>query len=237
MSVVNILTEYDLENKDKFLSLKDSSETSREPLEAVVKILTAYKEKISKEDLNLLAVDLGIEVVKTEPKKESILKADGSLDLSSIPEPLRPSVEFFYKEAQERKAEKEKIEKALEVEKNLRIQKEYISKAEKEFASIPGSAEEKGLILKELADKDQALSTKVELIFKSVEAILSKNNTITTQIGENKPTETSSSAWEKITSLAKEMVTKSEASSVAEGISVVIAKNPDLYKTYLSERA
>lgn len=74
--------------------------------------------------------------------------------------------------AEEKAAE---VAKALEDERNLRLEREFIAKAEKEYPSIPGKPSELGLVLKSLHAKAPEDAAKIEAMLTSVEALIAKS--------------------------------------------------------------
>lgn len=74
--------------------------------------------------------------------------------------------------AEEKAAE---VAKALEDERNLRLEREFVAKAEKEYPSIPGKPSELGLVLKSLHAKAPEDAAKIEAMLTSVEALIAKS--------------------------------------------------------------
>lgn len=94
-------------------------------------------------------------------------------------EAVTKALEQARAEAQERieKAERqtEEVAKALASERDLRLTREFIAKAKETYGSIPGKPEDLGVILKSLHAKAPDEAAKVEVILKSVDAIIAKS--------------------------------------------------------------
>tara|TARA_R100000231_G_scaffold74645_2_gene58313 strand:+ start:61 stop:984 length:924 start_codon:yes stop_codon:yes gene_type:complete len=158
---------------------------------------------------------------------------DGSYDLTGVPEEMQATVEQLCK-AQDAAIEKAaELEEILKAERDERLRRDFVEKAEKEFSNIPGTAVEVGLLLKSLHDLDGGVAEKVEGIFKSVNARLS-TGAIFDEVGAQ-VVEDSASAWNKIEKQAEELITNGVEVSKASAIARVLDVNPSLYSEYLKE--
>ena len=94
-------------------------------------------------------------IVKAEPKPtySTIQKnEDGTFNLSGIPEEMRPMVEQLWKANEEAITKSDKLEKTLKAERDERLTRDYVAKAEG-FDKLAIEAKTFGPILKSAADK------------------------------------------------------------------------------------
>ena len=125
------------------------------------------------------------------------------------------------------------LSEALQSEREERLRRDFVEKAEKEYGNIPGSAAEVGLLLKSLHSVSTEIGGKVEEIFKSVNGQLSQNALLEetgSAAGDSEVT-----AWGRIEAKAQEMIEKGVTGSKATAVSKVLELNPSLYQEYLRE--
>ena len=158
---------------------------------------------------------------------------DGSYDLAGVPEEMQATVEAICKQHEAAVQKAAELEEILKAERDERLRRDFVEKAEKEFSNIPGTAAEIGILLKSLNDLDVEVAEKVESIFKAVDAQLS-NSAALEEIG-SPASDIEMSAWGKIEKQAEELITKGVVSSKAAAISKVLEINPALYSEYLKE--
>lgn len=112
--------------------------------------------------------------VKKEDEEDGdeagVMKADGSLDESKIPAPLRATVLKLWQKGKDLDA----IKKQLDDERDVRVTKEYVEKASA-FTHLPIQKDEFGLVLKELAVKAPTVYEKVEGVLKQANELIAKS--------------------------------------------------------------
>ena len=158
---------------------------------------------------------------------------DGSYDLTGVPEEMQATVEAICKQHEAAVQKAAELEEILKAERDERLRRDFVEKAEKEFSNVPGTAAEIGILLKSLNDLDVEVAEKVENIFKAVDAQLS-NSAALEEIG-SPASDIEVSAWGKIEKQAEELITNGAVSSKAAAISKVLEINPALYSEYLKE--
>ena len=164
-------------------------------------------------------------------------KEDVEKSLNSLPESVRGKMEALFKANKEAIAKADKLEKALKVERDERLRKDFIAKAQKDFPYVPGkSPEEVGLMLKSLHSVAPKIAEDVEGIFKSVSATIEKTGLLT-ELGSGMSSGgDSASAYGKLDGIAREAVSKSGV-SYAKAFETAMNQNPELYTAYLNEQA
>lgn len=158
---------------------------------------------------------------------------DGSYDLAGVPEEMQATVEAICKQHDAAIEKAAQLEEILKAERDERLRRDFVEKAEKEFSNIPGTAVEIGLLLKSLHDLDSDVAEKVEGVFKSVDAQLS-TGAIFEEVG-TQAADVEVTAWNKIEKQAEELITNGVEVSKAAAISKVLELNPKLYSEYLKE--
>ena len=166
-----------------------------------------------------------------DEKKKSLQKSLEDLDPA-----IRDQVTALWKSQAEAVAKADKLEKSLARERDERLRKEFVAKAQNEFRFVPGkSPEELGLMLKSLYAMDSQIAKDIEGIFKSVSAMVEKGDLLD-ELGSSMTSEAASgSAYGKLDNIAKGRVEKS-GESYAKAFEGAMRDNPDLYTAYLNEQ-
>ena len=242
---------------DKVAKSANLSEEAAAAVKGAMKILNAYSDMIPAEQA-LAVVSEGLGVKKAtefeegkesegttiadeeedeaeKAKKENPDSLQKSLD--ALDPAIREQVTALWKSQKEAIAKADKLEKSLAKERDERVRKEFISKAQTEFRFVPGkSPEELGLMLKSLYAMDSQIAKDIEGIFKSVSAMVEKGDLLD-ELGSSMTGEAASgSAYSKLDNIAKSRVAKSDE-SYAKAFEKAMRDNPGLYTDYLNEQA
>ena len=181
------------------------------------------------------AIDEDVADAVEEEEEEELTEKTIQKSLKKLPASVRGQVTALWKSNREEIKKRQKLEKALEVERDERLRKEYVVKAEKEFPHIPGkSSEELGIMLKTLSAVAPQIAKDLETVFKSVSTTIEKAD-LFKEFGTNSETGGGANAYAKLDTMAKEMVQKS-GGSYALAFSEVMKKHPELYSQYLEEQ-
>tara|TARA_R100000655_G_scaffold85285_1_gene124940 strand:+ start:22417 stop:23463 length:1047 start_codon:yes stop_codon:yes gene_type:complete len=182
-----------------------------------------------------LASEIQEEKEEEEEKGEDMAEKSIQKSLNELPENVRGQMTALWKSNRDAIAKAEKLEKSLKVERDERLRKEYVSKAEKEFPHIPGkSSEELGIMLKTLASVAPKVAEDLETVFKSVSTTIEKAD-LFKEFGTNTETSGGANAYAKLDTMAKQVVQKS-GGSYALAFEQVMKKHPELYSQYLEEQ-
>lgn len=249
--ILKSILEIELENEndvDEVLKAAKMSEKATGAAKAALKILSAYKDELPSDIINMLASLSGYGYAAPQKSKDKYgykmdkekdkgykmpcKKEDGSLDLEAVPEEVRPLVESLWKEHETAIAKAAELEETLRLEKEEKSKKEFISKA-LEFDSLNVKAEELGLVLKSISEKAPEGFEKIMTILKSANEAI-KQGGLFKEVGTN-GTNSENTAWGKIESMAKTMVQKDVNMTQAQAIAKVLNQNPELYNEYLKE--
>ena len=166
-----------------------------------------------------------------EDEEEEVEKS-----LKSLPKNVRSQMTALFKSQKEAIAKSEKLEKALKVERDERLRKEFVEKAKTDFPYVPGkSPEEVGLMLKTLHVIAPKIAADIEGIFKSVSATIEKTGLLK-ELGSGMSSGgDSASAYGKLDGIARGAVKKSGV-SYAKAFETAMNQNPELYSQYLDEQ-
>jgi len=144
--------------------------------------------------------------------------------MKSLPEPVR---EMLAKAAADTEAAE------LRKEKEVQRDREFVAKAA-QWSNLSLEADDFGVALRKVADINSDLAVTIEKAFDAVNA-QQEAAAIFSELGANNRS-SSSDAFGKVSSLAKAAVDAGEFKTVEQAISGLVAKNPDLYNQYLSEK-
>ena len=172
------------------------------------------------------------ELEKEEEEEEEPVEKS----LESLPKNVRSQMTALFKSQKEAIEKADKLEKALKVERDERLRKEFVEKAKTDFPYVPGkSAEEVGLMLKSLSALDPKIADDIEGIFKSVSATIEKAGLLQ-ELGSGMTNRGEGvSAYARLDGMAREAVAKS-GGSYAKAFEAVMQNNPELYSQYLDEQ-
>ena len=219
------------------------------------RLQAGFKDKLSKDEFAAVSKAAGFDIAKAKKaddeeeedegnpfsgKKKGAKKGgDKPMHKSHVPadmpEPVRKAFEEqaatvarLEKEAGEKDARIEKIEKAA-------VLKEHIAKCAENYSHVPGmSAEEMGVMLQKGYEVSEDFGQQLEKQWGETSAAIKKSSLLNVA-GAVSSTHDGSSAWGKMESLAKEYVAKDAALSQANAIDLVMKNHPDLYQEYLAE--
>lgn len=142
---------------------------------------------------------------------------------------VRKQFEAVNKRADESDRRASEAEAIAKRERDERLTREYIAKAE-QFKALPVNPPEFGVVLKGLFEKAPEEAAKVSEILKAADAQLEKSG-IFKEIGSAASGE-NLTAYQQLQGIAKRLVESGEAKSMAEAIGKAAATNHDLYMSH-----
>ena len=165
-----------------------------------------------------------VEELDEEEKRKSLTKS-----LDGVPSAIRKELERVWKANAD-------LEKVLKQERDEKSRKEFVEKAASDYPNLPGiTSDELGLIMKTLHDLDGQVAGKLEQVLKAANTAIASGD-VFAEMGTNAEGG-SGSAYGRLDSIAKELVSKSAGSkSYAKSFEQALTENPDLYSTYLNEK-
>ena len=201
------------------------------------KMLSAVKDEMSGELFAKISEALGFGKAEEEPEEEPEAAAEEPATEEpaeaaaedepeeeaekSIEKSADPEVVALFKEHEELKA----LYKAELAEKRT---KEFIAKAEEQFANIPGATcEAVGHLLRDLHDLDQGIAERVESVLKGTQALV-ENVGVLGESGTRAQAPASGDADARLDTMARARVEKTGI-SYAKAYESVLKENPKLY--------
>ncbi len=206
-----------------------------EPEVVVKEVPPQFKEK-SKEEQEAEEMEMMKKKAAAAKKEGSACElkksADGSYDLSEVPEGLRPTLQLVLKNHDETVEKAAELERKLVAEQTRREIDEYVEKAAK-FDKLPVTAAELGPVLRTIAKAD---AKGYELIEKALTTANENMGKILTPVGSDAPNKGSANAaWAKIEKAAEGLIQKDSKTSMAQAIDIILKQHPDWYSEYLEE--
>jgi len=225
--------EEDAEKASEFEEGKESEGAKLSDEEEDAEKASEFEEGKESEGAKLSDED---ELDKAEEEEEEEEEEEVEKSLKALPKNVRSQMTALFKSQKEAVAKSEKLEKALKVERDERLRKEFVEKAKTDFPYVPGkSSEEVGLMLKSLHVLAPKIAEDIEGIFKSVSATIEKAGLLT-ELGSGMTNRGGgASAYAKLDGMARESVSKS-GGSYAKAFETVMQNNPELYSQYLDEQ-
>ena len=220
---------------------EDEEDEEAEEVQALSEMITEAEEteaeEVAEEDEEKEVAKEEDEEAEKEEDEEEAEKSSLQKSLKSLDPAVRDQVQALWKSQKAAVAKADKLEKSLAVERDERLRKEFVAKANKDFRFVPGkSPDELGLMLKALHSLDSQIAKDIEGIFKSVSAVMEKGDLLG-EIGSSMSgVGDSGSAFSKLDNIAKSRVEKS-GSSYAKAFEQAMTANPELYTAYLNEQA
>lgn len=234
----------DGEEDSEFLDEKDL-DAEDDPTNDDIETMDTNEEEEAEEDLvdktkkvkkndNQTSPDSGKEDLV---EKAAIIKADGSLDLSAVPEAVRPAVELIYKGQQDAVKKAADLESQLKVERDERVSKELSAKADS-FKHLGLPRED---VMKSLQEAHTLGKESYERVCKMFETTNKQAETsnLFKELGSSQGSEKGSGSWEAIEKAAQAHVEKSgEKISKADAVTKFLetAEGSKMYGEYKAQR-
>ena len=170
-------------------------------------------------------------LVASNEVQKDMLKASRDVTKSDdLPEEVKKQFDDLSKRLETAETRAVAAEQVAKAEREARELSEFAKQAEKEFAGIPGTPEEKAKILKSLSKLSEEERAEVLKVFSAGNAALMKSMGT---IGRETPGPTD--AWSKIETTAKALASEKNISQ-AEAVSKVLDEHPEWYVEYLSSQ-
>ena len=193
---------------DAVLAERDLPEDTEAAVRGTFRLLNAHRETLTEDIVKAVMIKSGFlteqveevtdevenvedesdEVVTEEVEKAEesddplaeITKADGTIDLDSVPEAVRPALEQLWRERHDAEEERQELEKALQDERQEKRSAEMITKAK--GYGLPGDAEMVANLLMKTEDEDPDKYAALATWLESISAIV-KGSDLFDEIG------------------------------------------------------
>jgi len=164
-----------------------------------------------------------------------VKKADGTFDLSAVPDELRPTLEVIFKEHEEAVRKAQELEAVLKAEQDRRKVLEFVERA-KQYTHLPINPDEFGPVLKQISESAPEAFQKLEQVLKAADENLRVAGSLK-PVGRDSTGTGGNTAWDQICALASQLVEKAEHKlSFEAAVDKVLQSRPDLYRRYLDEQ-
>jgi hypothetical protein len=164
-----------------------------------------------------------------------VKKADGTFDLSAVPDELRPTLEVIFKEHEQAVRKAQELEAVLKAEQDRRKTLEFVERA-KQYTHLPINPDEFGPVLKQISESAPEAFQKLEQVLKAADENLRVAGSLK-PVGRDSTGTGGNTAWDQICALASQLVEKSEHKlSFEAAVDKVLQSRPDLYRRYLDEQ-
>ena len=164
-------------------------------------------------------------------KKKKVAKMDDEV-IKSLPEPVRKMVDDLRAQAEEAVHKAQAATEELAKERIAKADAEATARV-KSWTSLALDAEKVGPALRKLSEADADLAKSVEEVLSSVNGQAESAN-IFAEIGNSNAGD-GSSAYERLSALAKAAVEDNAATTFEQAFVEVATANPDLYAQHLAE--
>jgi len=225
------------ENEEQYLETLKKNEMSDDAIQAIaaaMRLLKPHQETISGEALNVVKELLGIEKEEEITSEDNEGTTDTELDINEVPEDVRNQVESLFKSQSEAIQKAEELEKEINVMKAEKLRKQFITKAESDFGSVPGTtAVDLGELLQELTAVAPEATAKIESILESVNKAM-ETSEVLEEAGQA-VLEESGTAWDKVEARAVELRKVNPDLSVYQARAKVLESNTELFQAYNNE--
>jgi len=158
--------------------------------------------------------------------------------MKSLPEPLRELLQKTLSETEVAKREAAEAKEQARIEKDARELQEFTKRAERELASLPGTAQDKGTVLKALYSGQPLVPEQVEKLVHLLKAAeeMARQGKLFSEFGRTTPTPEPGSAYGRLSALAQDMVVKGESPTFQQAMSTVADRYPELVQEHRQEQ-
>jgi hypothetical protein len=259
--ILKAVLEADLEDEaqvDEVLKAANISDKGKLAIKGAIRLLQAFKDELPKDVMKTLSGLAGYEYpepAKKPPEEPPVKatakgadgkdgacgtkygplqKADGTLDLEQVPEELRPTVELLFKAQQDAVVREAKLETILKAERDLRLTREFVTKAEA-FSHLPIKPEEFGPVLKTIQEKAPEAYDAIEQVLKAADALIVQAGAFKARGSD--ATTGGKDAWTAIETKARALLQKADNKlTLAKAVDQICQQEPALYAQYLQEQ-
>ncbi len=233
--------EAELQNEgevDSVLKEAGYSEEAAEVFKGILRIFGSFRDKFGEANpleplAKLAGLELPVKEVVKEVSKEDKEKIQKEDLLAKLSDEDRAKLEQVFKRQDELEEEAKRAAEIAKAERELRLQKEYLQKAE-EFSNLTIEKDKMANVLRKI---DESLNEEdAEEVRRALKAAAEAAEAENLFKAAGTPGGSTSSVEEKINTLAKEMVQKGEAKDINAAWTKILSANPDLYKEYLAEK-
>lgn len=192
-----------------------------------------FLEKMEKDIATASEAEINVLKAKNVELEKKLADATKPPEPEDIWKGVSPEVRKRLEDSEARALKAEEIAKN---ERDSRELQEFTKRAETEFSSLPGTAIEKGKVLKAVHQKlAKEEAAEVEKLLKSAEEIAKSGKLFGEMGASGGNVNLSDSAEGRLIAKAQDMVSKGVVKSEAEGMEKIAREDPALYQEYQKE--
>lgn len=204
---------------DTVLSEHDLPEDTSAAMRGVFRLMNAHRDNLTPEIVTSLVTKAGyfkadepvegepVEKDKSDDQGSEIFKADGTLDLSGVPEAVRPALERLWRERSDAEEEKAELQKALEAERIEKRRSEFVTKAAD--LGLPGQPSDLAELMMKVEDVDPDLYTQMDTFLKGISEVV-KNSEIFKEAGHSGDDDVAGDAYSQARKRAQKLIAESD---------------------------
>jgi len=233
-----LVLETDLENEadiDAALAETELDEQGQQALKGALKLLNAHRENLTEDVVKNLLTKAGFvakEETNTEPTEEALLKEDGTLNLETVPEALRPAIQALWEGQQEAQVTKSELEKTLKAERT-KVRKEALIKKAADL-KLPGASNDE--IAEMLMKAEDELPDEFPILDKVLAAVsaLIKGSPKLEELGNGSDSE-GQSAYDRAVSKARKLMESDASLTLPNAVDTVFKADRELAEQHRQE--
>lgn len=230
---------------DAVIAEYELPEDTSAAMRGVFRLMNAYRDNLTPEIVTSLVTKAGYmtteEPVEGEPVEQNesddheseIFKADGTLDLSNVPEAVRPALERLWRERSDAEEEKAELQKALETQRIEKRRSEFVTKAAD--LGLPGQPADLAELMMKVEDVDPDLYIQMDTFLKSISEVV-KNSEIFKESGHQGDEDVAGDAYSVARKRAQKLMAEAEGKlSEADAIDTVFKQDRELAARHAAE--
>jgi len=181
--------------------------------------------KLTKEEL---------EYLDEMEKKIATVSDDEPLDvMKELPDAVKKMLDAQAEQIKKATDRAESAERAAAAEKEARERAQFAKQADLDIPHLPGKSEDKGNVLYAISKAvDSSVFDTLLTMLKAGDAAIRDAGE---EVGEHNPA--SGSAYDRLATIAKELVKSGRATTEAQGFDLALRENPDLVAQYRQENS
>lgn len=222
---------------DRIKALDEEAKKAKERADAAEKRLAVIT-KLSAEDRALfdaMTSEQQEEIISSDDKQRTAKLAKAREDANrepEIPEAIQKRLDEQAEELRKAREKADAFEKSANEEREARRKAELAKQAENDYGALPGTPEEKAVVLKSLDKLEASEREGVTKLLKAGNAAMSQ---LTKAEGSESGTANDGDAWSQIEKLATARAAQDKI-PFSKATDLVIAENPKLYAAYREEK-
>lgn len=213
---------------------KAALDKAQADLTAATEAITAKTEALTASQQTIETLKAEIAELKKAAGDAGVIPVTEAIDKAELPEPVRAALEKAETDRAAALAKAEEAEQIAKAERDARLTREFVTKAET-FKALPVKADEFGPVLKAASESLSAEHySALEQVLKAADGSLAETDLFKEQ-GRSRPADQPDSAVAAAKSAAAEIRKNDSSLSEAQAMQKAFADDPDLAARYQAE--